>query len=76
MRNGEPHYIMHTDRSAALTRRPRCGITGLATAVVLIAFVVVAAVFAFTVLSVGIFYPERSKETVYSGDLRKRATAA
>ncbi len=43
------------------------GITGLETAIILIAFVVVAAVFAFTVLSSGIFASERSKETVYSG---------
>jgi flagellin FlaB len=43
------------------------GITGLETAIILIAFVVVAAVFAFTVLSTGIFSTERSKETVYAG---------
>jgi archaellin len=33
----------------------------------LIAFVVVASVFAFTVLSTGIFASERSKETVFAG---------
>ena len=43
------------------------GITGLETAIILIAFVVVASVFAFTVLSTGIFASERSKETVFSG---------
>ena len=43
------------------------GITGLETAIILIAFVVVASVFAFTVLSTGIFSSERSKETVFSG---------
>ena len=43
------------------------GITGLETAIILIAFVVVASVFAFTVLSTGIFSSERSKETVYAG---------
>ena len=43
------------------------GITGLETAIILIAFVVVASVFAFTVLSVGIFSSERSKETVFEG---------
>jgi flagellin FlaB len=43
------------------------GITGLETAIILIAFVVVASVFAFTVLSTGIFASERSKETVYAG---------
>ena len=35
------------------------GITGLETAIILIAFVVVASVFAFTVLSMGIFASER-----------------
>ncbi len=43
------------------------GITGLETAIILIAFVVVASVFAFTVLSTGIFASARSKETVFSG---------
>jgi len=43
------------------------GITGLETAIILIAFVVVAAVFAFTVLSAGLFSTEKSKEAVYSG---------
>ena len=42
-------------------------ITGLETAIILIAFVVVASVFAFTVLSTGVFASERSKETVFSG---------
>ncbi len=43
------------------------GITGLETAIILIAFVVVASVFAFTVLTTGVFSSERSKETVYAG---------
>jgi flagellin FlaB len=43
------------------------GITGLETAIILIAFVVVASVFSFTVLSTGVFASERSKETVYAG---------
>ena len=37
------------------------GITGLETAIILIAFVVVASVFAFTVISTGIFTSETSK---------------
>lgn len=48
------------------TRSER-GITGLETAIILIAFVVVASVFAFTVLSTGVFSSERSKETIYAG---------
>ena len=40
------------------------GLSALETAIVLIAFVVVAAVFAFTMLSAGMFATERSKEAV------------
>jgi len=47
--------------------RDERGITGLETAIILIAFVVVAAVFAFTVLSAGVFSSERGKEAVYAG---------
>ena len=43
------------------------GITGLETAIILIAFVVVASVFAFTILSVGIFASEKSKQTALAG---------
>ena len=42
------------------------GITGLETAIILIAFVVVAAVFAYTVLSAGLFSSQESSEAVYS----------
>ncbi len=43
------------------------GITGLETAIVLIAFVVVASVFAFAVLSTGLLSSEKSKETMLGG---------
>ena len=56
-------------RNSWLPRDAR-GITGLETAIILIAFVVVASVFAFTVLSTGIFASERSKETVFAGAFR------
>ena len=39
------------------------GITGLETAIVLIAFIVVAAVFAFAVLTTGLFSSQKAKET-------------
>ena len=55
-------YKLTSDRAGA-----QRGITGLETAIILIAFVVVASVFAFTVLSTGIFSSERSKETVFAG---------
>lgn len=47
--------------------RDERGVTGLETAIILIAFVVVASVFAFTVLSTGVFSAERGKETVFAG---------
>jgi len=50
------------------------GITGLETAIILIAFVVVATVFAFVVLSTGLFSSERGKEAVYSGLAKTRGT--
>ena len=50
------------------------GITGLETAIVLIAFVVVASVFAFVVLSTGLFSSERGKETVYAGLAKTRGS--
>ncbi|MDD5127430.1 MAG: hypothetical protein PHR43_04985 [Dehalococcoidales bacterium] len=43
------------------------GITGLETAIILIAFVVVAAVFAYTALSAGLFSTQKSSEAVYAG---------
>lgn len=47
--------------------RNESGITALETAIILIAFVVVAAVFAFTILSAGAFSTEQSREAVYAG---------
>ncbi len=43
------------------------GITALETAIILIAFVVVASVFAFTILSAGTFSTERGREAIYAG---------
>ena len=56
--------------------RSERGITGLETAIILIAFVVVASVFSFTVLSTGIFASERSKETVFAGIQETKSTLA
>jgi len=50
----------------ALHRGER-GMTGLETAIILIAFVTVAAVFGYAVLSAGLFSAERGKETIYAG---------
>jgi len=54
--------------------RDQRGITGLETAIVLIAFVVVASVFAFAVLSTGLLSSEKSKETVLGGLEETQAT--
>jgi archaeal flagellin FlaB len=50
------------------------GITGLETAIILIAFVVVAAVFAYTALSAGLFATQKSQEAVYSGLTEAQST--
>ena len=50
------------------------GITGLETAIILIAFVVVAAVFAYTALSAGLFSTQKAQEAVYSGLSEARST--
>lgn len=56
------------------TQKGERGITGLETAIILIAFVVVATVFAFIVLTTGIFSAERGKETVFAGLAKARGT--
>jgi flagellin FlaB len=47
--------------------RGQKGITGLETAIILIAFVTVASIIAYAVLSAGVFSAERGKDTVYKG---------
>ena len=49
------------------TYKGQRGITGLETAIILIAFVVVAAVFAYTALSAGLFSTQKGQEAVYAG---------
>ena len=43
------------------------GITGIETAIILIAFVIVASVFAYVVLSAGLFSTQEAKEAIHSG---------
>ena len=57
------------------TAREEQGITGLETAIILIAFVVVATVFAFVVLTTGVYSAERGKESVFAGLNKARGTA-
>ena len=48
-------------------RQKQEGITGLETAIILIAFVIVASVFAYVVLSAGLFSAQKAKEAVNAG---------
>lgn len=50
------------------------GITGLETAIVLIAFVVVSSVFSFAALSTGLFSADKSRETIHAGLSEARGT--
>jgi len=72
------HEFLHALRSKHAPEgaegRNEDGMTGLETAIILIAFVVVAAVFAFVVLSTGLFSSERSKEAVFAGLAKTRGT--
>jgi archaellin len=54
-------------------RRGQAGMTGLQTAILLIAFSTVAAVFGYAVLNAGLYSAERGKETVYAGLQQARA---
>jgi flagellin FlaB len=54
-------------KATANMHREQRGMTGLETAIILIAFVTVAAVFGYAVLSAGLFSAERGKETIYAG---------
>ncbi len=58
---------MFRSNFAPTTDTRQKGITGLETAIVLIAFVVVASVFAFTILSAGVFSSEANKQTIHAG---------
>lgn len=64
--------VLHRDSRGLL--RDESGITGLETAIILIAFVVVASVFAFVVLSTGMFSADRSRETVLAGLAKTRGS--
>jgi archaeal flagellin FlaB len=65
------HYLSR--KLQALVREQR-GITGLETAIVLIAFVVVSSVFSFAALSTGLFSSDKAKETIQAGLAETRGT--
>ncbi len=54
-------------RFLAKMRKNQEGITGLETAIILIAFVIVASVFSYVVLSAGLFSSQKVKEAVNAG---------
>lgn len=56
----------HSETPTAIAQRQR-GVTGLETAIILMAFVVVASIYAFTVLSTGIFSADMGKKTIQAG---------
>ena len=58
---------MSMRRLARSIYRHQKGITGLETAIILIAFVIVASVFAYVVLSAGLFSSQKAKEAVNAG---------
>ncbi len=55
-------------------RRNERGITGLETAIIMIAFVVVASVFAYSVLSAGIFSAQKGQDAIFSALSEARVT--
>ncbi len=54
-------------KALAKMHRNERGMTGLETAIILIAFVTVAAVFGYAVLSAGLFSAEQGKSAIYAG---------
>ena len=65
---------MHVIQWLKHTNADQRGITGLETAIIMIAFVVVASVFAYTVLSAGIFSSEKGKEAIHAGLTQVRSS--
>ena len=61
-------------RLVTVLHRDEKGITGLETAIILIAFVVIASVFAYSVLSAGIYSSQRGKEAIFTALDDARAT--
>ena len=56
------------------SRADQRGITGIETAIILISFIVVASVFAYTVLSAGIFASEKGRQAIHTGLGRVQGT--
>ena len=63
----KPDRLLRLWLKAGKAYRDENGMTGLETAIILIAFVVVASVFAYTVLSAGIFASQESSQVISAG---------
>jgi len=50
------------------------GITGIETAIILIAFVIVASVFAYVVLTAGLFSTQKANEAIHTGMNQAQST--
>ncbi len=68
------YSVNSTRKYDEIVHQDERGITGLETAIILIAFVVVASVFAFTILSSGVFASERAKASIHAGLQDTRST--
>ncbi len=62
-----PHEVTSSVRLTRARRKARKGITGIEAAIVMIAFVVVAAALAFVVLNMGMFTTQKAKEVIQKG---------
>ena len=67
-------YVGQTLRITPRVLRCQRGITGLETAIVLIAFVVVSSVFAFAALSAGLFSSDKAQDTIHAGVAETRSS--
>jgi archaeal flagellin FlaB len=67
-------FVKKLNNTFKICKHGQKGITGLETAIILIAFVTVASVLGYSVLSAGIFSSERGKETVYAGLQQAKAS--
>lgn len=59
--------MIRIDRKKGEEKYRRRGLTGLETAIILIAFVIVASAFAFTVLNIGVQSIQKSQEVIAAG---------
>jgi flagellin FlaB len=72
-----PHAVLEVEKGGVMLRqfnKDERGITGLETAIILIAFVMVASVFAYVVLSAGLFSSQQAKQAISEGLEQSKST--